>query len=356
MKKLSKDTYETVSCCININHAINNLTSNVYKCQRQNYKNEFNNESNKAKIQLPPITINNDSYNQIRTQLNQYWVKEINNSRYFVDNNDEYLSRWMDRMMKDKTSFWFDQISYDKIRNDYKRVEKDYNFYVQEKSITSVRKTKSQSPRKHLNVNTARKESDESPVQDLAKTMKSKPKALKTFAIEAELVMATSRATEGVSPNTAKLVRPRKNTINEPKTSEINLMSSKAIKDFINYDNYFGETEEEKSGALDIKLRINPTNSEFELDLKSESGLEKDDESSITGSTNYFGNNQDQNRNEIKVVDSLTINTFTKLSNFSDPLGRKLAFTVDWNYINRYANSQSNYIESGRSITSIQWI
>jgi dipeptidase len=59
---------------------------------------------------------------------------------YFIDNEEECISRWMGRMMRDKTSLWFDQITYERIRNDYKEVRKDFNHYIQEKELKTTRK------------------------------------------------------------------------------------------------------------------------------------------------------------------------------------------------------------------------
>lgn len=42
--------------------------------------------------------------------------------------------------MRDKTSLWFDQITYDRIRKDYKQVRGDFNHYIQEKELKTTRK------------------------------------------------------------------------------------------------------------------------------------------------------------------------------------------------------------------------
>ena len=56
------------------------------------------------------------------------------------------------------------------------------------------------------------------------------------------------------------------------------------------------------------------------------------EESSLTASTKVPGNN-DSNSGDLNTVDWLLSNTFIKLSDFTDMLGKKLIFTVDWNYM-----------------------
>jgi hypothetical protein len=50
-------------------------------------------------------------------------------------------------------------------------------------------------------------------------------------------------------------------------------------------------------------------------------------------------------KHEIKVIDSTLVNTFVKLSEFADPLGRKMVFTVDWDYLGRLWNHSHVYLK-----------
>lgn len=40
-------------------------------------------------------------------------------------------------MMRDRTSFWFDSITYDRIKSDYKAVKQDFNYYIKDKQLRS---------------------------------------------------------------------------------------------------------------------------------------------------------------------------------------------------------------------------
>jgi len=93
-----------------------------------------NSEGDVERLYLPPLP-KREMQNRYRDHISDQWNIEFMQSIYFVDNEEECISRWMQRMMKDKTSFWFDQIMYDTIRNDYKEVRKDFNHYIQEKSL-----------------------------------------------------------------------------------------------------------------------------------------------------------------------------------------------------------------------------
>ena len=62
------------------------------------------------------------------------------------------------------------------------------------------------------------------------------------------------------------------------------------------------------------------------------------EESSLTASTKVPGK-EDPNNGDLNIVDCLLSNTFIKLSDFTDILGKKLAFTVDWDYMARYGNT-----------------
>jgi hypothetical protein len=52
-------------------------------------------------------------------------------------------------MMKDRTSFWFDSITYDSIKSDYKAVKQDFNYYIKDKQLRSPVK-KVESPAKSI--------------------------------------------------------------------------------------------------------------------------------------------------------------------------------------------------------------
>lgn len=84
-----------------------------------------------------------------------------------------------------------------------------------------------------------------------------------------------------------------------------------------------------------MQIVISETKSEF---VENNSNSSKNaEESSVTTSTKV-PNSEGYGKHELKVIDGLLNNTFTKLSDFSDILGRKLVFTVDWEYMDRYVS------------------
>lgn len=87
----------------------------------------------------PHIRIHAEKVKAIEKHVETQWVNQFYQSFYYI-NNTECISRWMHRMMRDKTSFWFDQITYDKIRNDYREVRQNFTDYIQDKPTKSPRK------------------------------------------------------------------------------------------------------------------------------------------------------------------------------------------------------------------------
>ena len=58
--------------------------------------------------------------------INSKWVEQIKQSFYYYEDDKECISRWMQDMMKDRTSLWFDAIKYQEIRCDYKEVRNNF--------------------------------------------------------------------------------------------------------------------------------------------------------------------------------------------------------------------------------------
>lgn len=69
-------------------------------------------------LKIPPSYMKEES--SMKSFINSKWVEQIFQSFYYIEDQSECISRWMLKMMKDKTSFWFDNIKYIEIRNDYK--------------------------------------------------------------------------------------------------------------------------------------------------------------------------------------------------------------------------------------------
>jgi len=80
--------------------------------------------------------------------------------------------------------------------------------------------------------------------------------------------------------------------------------------------------------------KLTPIIVDRERKLSGSGNSKTNDITSITDSTKIPGNGLN-GRQEFKVIDSLLINTFVKLSSFSDILGRKMVFEVDWDYLER---------------------
>ena len=69
------------------------------------------------------------------------------------------------------------------------------------------------------------------------------------------------------------------------------------------------------------------------------------DDTSVTTSTKVPGKDDRENIHELKVVECLLNNTFIKLSDFTDIIGRKMMFTVDWDYMDRQWKYSHAYLK-----------
>ena len=69
LKRVSKDTFETVSSILNVDHIINNHISNIHKIQRQNYKNDLYSETNKKMLSGPGIRIHAEKFKAIQRHI-----------------------------------------------------------------------------------------------------------------------------------------------------------------------------------------------------------------------------------------------------------------------------------------------
>ena len=74
----------------------------------------------------PELEIDDNSYKKVVQFINSKWAEQIKQSFYYYEDDEECISRWMQDMMKDRTSFWFDAIKYQEIRCDYKEVRNNF--------------------------------------------------------------------------------------------------------------------------------------------------------------------------------------------------------------------------------------
>jgi hypothetical protein len=96
----------------------------------------------------------------------------------------------------------------------------------------------------------------------------------------------------------------------------------------------------------EIKMKILlPETSEIEIPDNDSDVSKLVGGSSITPSTAIPTSDGVYGKHEIKVIDSTLVNTFIKLSEFADPLGRKMVFTVDWDYLDRLWNHSHVYLK-----------
>ena len=77
-------------------------------------------------LKYPKIDIDDSSYKNVVQFVNSKWAEQVKHSFYYYEDDEECISRWMQNMMKDRTSFWFDTIKYQEIRCDYKEVRNSF--------------------------------------------------------------------------------------------------------------------------------------------------------------------------------------------------------------------------------------
>ena len=77
-------------------------------------------------LKYPKIDIDDSSYINVVQFVNSKWAEQVKHSFYYYEDDEECISRWMQNMMKDRTSFWFDTIKYQEIRCDYKEVRNSF--------------------------------------------------------------------------------------------------------------------------------------------------------------------------------------------------------------------------------------
>lgn len=143
LKQLPKEILESASKMLNMDHTINNLIYTINKAQKDYFKAQINKESQSISIFQPPSIRNSPEFEAVHKFVEAEWMEQFKQSFYYIQEGGENISQWMLRMMKDKTSFWFDHITYEKIRNDYKRVRQDYNNYVDDqKMVENSKKAK----------------------------------------------------------------------------------------------------------------------------------------------------------------------------------------------------------------------
>ena len=146
IKTIPKETYEMVTEGINMNENINSIIFAINRSQRSYYKNNILYKEGSNISFAPRFKGENYDVNSLQLAIDAQWTEQFQQSFYYSVQDTELISKWMQRMMRDKTSFWFDHITYDRIRNDYKEVKQWYIHYVEEKKKQGPIKSKE---RKH---------------------------------------------------------------------------------------------------------------------------------------------------------------------------------------------------------------
>ena len=113
---------------IQINRAFSTVHNAPIQSKHQGSDNARNSSSRHTpKLKYPICPIRDDKpYKKMEQFVNSEWIEQVKQSFYYHEDSEECISRWMQNMMKDKTSFWFDAIKYQEIRCDYKEVKNSY--------------------------------------------------------------------------------------------------------------------------------------------------------------------------------------------------------------------------------------
>ena len=132
------------------------------------------------------------------------------------------------------------------------------------------------------------------------------------------------------------------------KTTKMGFASQAAPAQAIIKENYFDEEtkfEQIDQPKLDKMISVSETVTEGNIkdDISDNSKIHED--TSVTTSTKVPGKEDRENIYELKVVECLLNNTFIKLSEFTDIIGRKMMFTVDWDYMDRQWKSSHAYLK-----------
>ena len=83
-------------------------------------------------MKKPKILLNEEDFmernfkirNDISHFIESQWIEEYQQSFHYREDKEGYISKAMERMMKDKSSFWFNQSGYNSIKKDYIFVRK----------------------------------------------------------------------------------------------------------------------------------------------------------------------------------------------------------------------------------------
>ena len=132
------------------------------------------------------------------------------------------------------------------------------------------------------------------------------------------------------------------------RSSKIEYASQAAPSNTVVKENYFDEdikSENIDRPQLDRKQSAAETviESDIKDDISENSKLH--DDTSVTTSTKVPGKDDRENLYELKVVECLLNNTFVKLSDFTDVIGRKMMFAVDWDYMDRQWKYSHAYLK-----------
>ena len=122
-----------VSKAINMDKPINSMVSKINRYHRNSIKYYLHKERNLFSYDFVTPETEEKYYKEITMRIDKQWTKQLQQTFYYQNHDSEQISWWMLRMMRDRTSFWFDEISYEQIRNDYKEVKQNYLNFIEDK-------------------------------------------------------------------------------------------------------------------------------------------------------------------------------------------------------------------------------
>ena len=121
-----------VNKAINMNSHLNSMVCKFNRYHRNSIKYNLYKERNIFTYEFNHNEAENKFYTDMVHKIDRQWVKQLHQLFYYQKVDSEQISRWMIRMMRDKTSFWFDEISFEQIRSDFNEVKQSYSgdFYL----------------------------------------------------------------------------------------------------------------------------------------------------------------------------------------------------------------------------------
>lgn len=142
IKSIPKWTYQTIALGINASRGVNSILEDIKRNQRAYYKQHVIHKEGSCITFHSKLRGESFEVNSVQRSIEDEWAEQFQQSFYYIVEDSEFISWWMQRMMRDKTSFWFDQLTYERIRNDYKEVKQWYIHYAEEKKKQKSMKNK----------------------------------------------------------------------------------------------------------------------------------------------------------------------------------------------------------------------